>query len=163
MKAARYYLAAALLVVLDQVTKVLTRAYLVGQGTVVLIPGVVGLTYVENTGMAFSSFSGYTGVLAVLSFVVSVLLAVAIWKKWLPHPFCQWMLTLILAGAVGNLIDRAFLGYVTDMIQVLFIHFAVFNVADCCVVVGGILLAVYVIFFWKDGAQKPSASGEDKA
>ncbi|MGN0970232.1 MAG: signal peptidase II, partial [Evtepia sp.] len=60
MKAARYYLAAALLVVLDQVTKALTRAYLVGQGTVVLIPGVVGLTYVENTGMAFSSFSGYT-------------------------------------------------------------------------------------------------------
>ena len=52
MKAARYYLAAALLVVLDQVIKVLTRAYLVGQGTVVLIPGVVGLTYVENTGMA---------------------------------------------------------------------------------------------------------------
>lgn len=150
MKTTRYYLAAALLVVLDQLTKYLTRTYLMGRGTVVLIPGVVGLTYVENTGMAFSSFSGYTPVLAVLSLAASVLLAAAIWKRWLPQPFCQWMLTLILAGAAGNLIDRAFLGYVTDMIQVLFINFAVFNVADCCVVVGGILLAVYVVFFWKD-------------
>lgn len=157
-----YYLAAALLVVLDQVTKALTRAYLTGQGTMVLIPGVVGLTYVENTGMAFSSFSGYTPALAVLSLVVSVLLAAAIWKKWLPHPFCQWMLTLLLAGAVGNLIDRAFLGYVTDMIQVLFINFAVFNVADCCVVVGGILLAAYVIFCWKDEGKTPSASKGDR-
>lgn len=151
MKTARYYLAAALLVALDQLTKHLTRTYLMSRGTVVLIPGVVGLTYVENTGMAFSSFSGYTPVLAVLSLAASVLLAAAIWKRWLPQPFCQWMLTLILAGAVGNLIDRAFLGYVTDMIQVLFVNFAVFNVADCCVVVGGILLAVYVAFFWKDG------------
>ena len=144
-----YYLAAALLVALDQVTKFLTRTYLAGQGTVTVIPGVVGLTYVENTGMAFSAFSGYTVVLAVLSFVVSVLLAIAIKKRWLAAPFCQWMLTLILAGAVGNLIDRVFLGYVTDMIQTLFINFAVFNVADCCVVVGTILLAVYLLFFEK--------------
>lgn len=157
-----YYLAAALLVAADQITKALTRAFLDGQGTVTLIPGVVGLTYVENTGMAFSSFSGYTPVLAALSLVVSILLAVAIWKRWLPHPFCQWTLTLILAGAVGNWIDRAFLGYVTDMIQVLFIRFAVFNVADCCVVVGGILLAGYVILCWKD-EEKPSAPGGDRS
>lgn len=148
MKVARYYLVAALLVLVDQLTKYLTRAFLVGQGTQVLIPGVLGLTYVENTGMAFSTFSGYTWVLALFSLVVSVLLVITIYKGWLPNPFAQWMLTLILAGAVGNLIDRAFLGYVTDMIQVLFVQFAVFNVADCCVVVGAILLAVYVIFFW---------------
>ena len=54
------------------------------------------------------------------------------------------------AGAVGNLIDRALFGYVTDMIKTLFMNFAVFNFADCCVVVGGILLAVYAIFFWKE-------------
>ena len=121
----RYGWIAALALVLDQLTKLWAQG--LGDARLVLIPGVVGLTYVENTGMAFSSFSGYTGVLAVLSFVVSVLLAVAIWKKWLPHPFCQWMLTLILAGAVGNLIDRAFLGYVTDMIQVLFIVMSIWG------------------------------------
>ncbi|MBR1845214.1 MAG: signal peptidase II [Oscillospiraceae bacterium] len=145
-----YYLVAALLVVLDQVTKLLTRAYLAGQGTVVVIPHVVGLTYVENTGMAFSAFSGYTAVLAVLSFAVSLLLIVAIKKRWLSHPFCQWMLTLILAGAVGNLIDRVFMGYVTDMIQTLFMEFAIFNVADCCVVIGTIALAAYLVFFYKE-------------
>lgn len=154
MKTARYYLAAALLVALDQGTKYLTRALLAGQGSVTLIPGLLGLTYVENTGMAFSAFSGYTAALALLSLVISVLLAAAIWRRWLPRPFCQWMLALILAGAVGNLIDRAFLGYVTDMIQVLFISFPVFNVADCCVVVGGILLAVYLGFFWKEEAKE---------
>ncbi|MCD7880103.1 MAG: signal peptidase II [Clostridiales bacterium] len=150
MSAAVYYLVAALLVAVDQVTKYLTRVFLAGQGTLEVIPGVLGLTYVENTGMAFSAFSGFTPVLAVLSLAVSVLLVVAIRKKWLPPPFCQWMLTLILAGAVGNLIDRVFFGYVTDMIEVLFVQFAVFNVADCCVVGGAILLAVYIVLFWRD-------------
>lgn len=148
MKTARYYLFAALLVALDQGTKYLTRLYLPGEDTLVLLPGVLGLTYVENTGMAFSTFSGYTTLLALVSLAASVALVVAIQKRWLPHPAGPWLLALLLGGAVGNLIDRAFLGYVTDMIQVLFVRFAVFNVADCCVVVGAILLAVYLIFFW---------------
>lgn len=149
-----YFAAAGLLVALDQLTKFLTRAYLVGQGTVTLIPGVLGLHYVENTGMAFSALSGQTGLLTIVSLAVSILLALVIWKKWLfTEPFPQWMLTLVLAGAVGNLIDRACFGYVTDMIKTLFMDFPVFNVADCCVVVGGILLAVYAIFFWTDGKE----------
>ena len=53
----------------------------------------------------------------------------------------------VLAGAVGNLIDRALLGYVTDMFETLFMRFAVFNVADICVVVGGIAFCVYYLFF----------------
>ena len=56
-------------------------------------------------------------------------------------------LSVVLAGAVGNLIDRAFLGYVTDMFQTLFINFAVFNVADICVVCGGIAFCVYYLLF----------------
>ncbi|MCC8182989.1 MAG: signal peptidase II [Clostridiales bacterium] len=159
MSTAVYYLVAALLVAVDQATKYLTRTFLAGQGTLEVIPGVLGLTYVENTGMAFSAFSNFTPVLAALSLAVSVLLAVTIRKKWLPQPFCQWMLTLILAGAVGNLIDRVFFGYVTDMIEVLFVQFAVFNVADCCVVVGAILLAAYIVLFWRD-EEKPSAGNE---
>lgn len=140
-----YYLAALLLTAADQITKLLTRTYLAGGERVTLIPGVLGLTYVENTGMAFSAFSGYTAVLAVVSLVASVAIVLAIWKRWLPHPFCQWMLTLLLAGAVGNLIDRALFGYVTDMIEVLFVNFAVFNLADCCVVVGAFGLMGYLV------------------
>lgn len=144
-----YYIAAAVLVLLDQLSKVAIRnAFELGE-QLTLIPHFVGLTYVQNTGMAFSSLSGQTILLTAVSLVASVVLAVVIGKNLLfSHPFGKWCLTLIFAGAVGNLIDRAFIGFVTDMIQVLFIRFAVFNVADCCVVVGGILAAIYVMFFW---------------
>ncbi len=143
---ALYYLAALLLAAADQVTKALTRAHLAGGTDVTLIPGVLGLTYVENTGMAFSSLSGMTPLLTAVSLAASILIAVAIWRQWLGRsPFCQWMLALLLAGAVGNLIDRALFGYVTDMIEVLFVRFAVFNVADCCVVAGAFGLMGYLL------------------
>ena len=141
-----YYFVAALLVALDQITKYLARTLLMGQGTIVLIPGFLGLEYVENTGMAFSALTGFTPLLTVVSLVLSLLLAGAIWKKW--------MLTLVLAGAVGNLIDRALFGYVTDMIKTLFMTFPVFNVADCCVVVGAFALAGFILFFWKEERQE---------
>lgn len=144
-----YFIVAAALVILDQLTKLAIRSTFALGERLTLVPHFVGLTYVQNTGMAFSSLSGQTTLLAIVSLLVSIALAVAIAKKSLfHHPFGQWTLTLILAGAVGNLIDRVFMHFVTDMIQVLFVNFAVFNVADCCVVVGGILLAVYVLFFW---------------
>lgn len=153
-----YFLAAAVLVALDQLTKLAIRASLALGQQLVLIPGVVGLTYVQNTGMAFSSLTGKTTFLAAVSLAASVAIAVILAKNLLfSHPFGKWTLTLILAGAVGNLIDRLFMGFVTDMIQVLFINFAVFNVADCCVVVGGILLAVYVLFFWEKLEPKEGA------
>ena len=149
-----YYIAAAVLVAADQASKVAARASLPGSGTVTLIPGVVGLTYVENTGMAFSSFSGFTGVLALVSAAAAAALSVAIYKRVLHHGFGQWMLTLLLAGAVGNLIDRVWLGYVTDMIQLLFVRFAIFNVADICVTLGALGLIVYLFFFESEAGGK---------
>ena len=62
----------------------------------------------------------------------------------------QIALSLLLGGAVGNFIDRLLLGYVTDMFATTFVNFAVFNVADIGVVVGGILLCIHVILLWKD-------------
>lgn len=145
-----YFIIAALLVAADQLTKLAIRsAFALGE-SLTLIPGVVGLTYVQNTGMAFSSLTGQTLFLAFVSLAASIAIGVVIAKNLLfSHPYGKWPLTLIFAGAVGNLIDRAFIGFVTDMIQVLFINFAVFNVADCCVVVGAILAAIYVLFFWE--------------
>jgi signal peptidase II len=144
-----YFIAAALLVAADQLVKLGIRTSFVLGQQVTLIPNVVGLTYVQNTGMAFSSLSGQTAFLALVSLVASVGIAIILAKNLLfSNPYGKWPLALILAGAVGNLIDRVFMGFVTDMIEVLFINFAVFNVADCCVVVGGILLAIYVLFFW---------------
>ena len=151
MEAGLYYTLAALLVALDQVTKHFARVTLAAEGSRVLLPGVVGLTYVENTGMAFSSFSGATGVLAVVSAAAAAALAVAIYHRALPRRFSQLMLTLLLAGAVGNLIDRSIVGYVTDMIQLLFVRFAVFNVADICVTVGAFGLIFDLFFFESEG------------
>ncbi len=145
-----YFIVAGFLVGLDQGVKAATRAALALGEQVTLIPGVVGLTYVQNTGMAFSSLSGRTGLLTVVSLVATVGLAIVLAKNLVfTHPWGKWPLAVVMAGAAGNLIDRLFMGYVTDMIQVLFINFAVFNIADCCVVVGGILVLLYVFFFWE--------------
>ena len=81
--------------------------------------------------------------------ILMLVLGVAVWKKFFAHPFGRCALTLVLAGAVGNLIDRALQGYVVDMFNVLFMDFAIFNVADICVVVGGIAACVYYVFFYE--------------
>lgn len=153
------FLAAAALVAVDQIIKVLTRALIPLGERITLIPGVVGLTYVQNTGAAFSSFTGGARLLSLLSLAMTVLLGVAIAKNWLKHPFAQWSMAVIMAGAFGNFIDRAFLGYVTDMVDTLFMTFAVYNFADICVVLGVIALAVYVIFFYEkyEGKKAPNA------
>ena len=77
---------------------------------------------------------------------VLVLLAWAVFKPLFRHPLGRGCLTLVLAGAVGNLIDRTFRGFVVDMFNVLFMRVAVFNVADICVVVGGIAAGIYYLF-----------------
>ena len=90
---------------------------------------------------------------------MSVLLALAVWKPLFRHPFGRTALVLLLAGAVGNLIDRALQGYVVDMFHVLFMEFAVFNVADICVVVGGFAAVVYYLFFYEKLEGRPKDSG----
>ena len=148
-----YFLLAALLVVLDQAVKFLVRANIsLGEG-VPFLPHILQLTYVQNTGAAFSLLEEHTWILTIVSAVVSVLLAVLLARRVFPRPFAMVSLALVLAGAVGNLIDRLFLGFVTDMFQTLFMNFAVFNVADICVVAGGIAFWVYYVFLHGKGAK----------
>lgn len=141
-----YAMLALVLVVLDQLVKLLVMQYIPLGGHVPFIPHLLELTYVQNTGAAFSMLSEHTWILALVSLVMSVVLAVAIWKNVFRHPIGKIALTLLLAGAVGNLIDRVFRHFVVDMFNVLFMNFAVFNVADICVVVGGFTAAVYYLF-----------------
>ena len=144
-----YFILAAVLVVLDQVVKLLIRHNLALGESVTLIPGVMDLTYVQNTGAAFSLFREHTWILAVISLAVAVLIVIALIKRVFTKPFGIISLAVVLAGAVGNLIDRVFLHFVTDMFKTTFMNFAVFNVADICVVLGGIAVCVYVIFFYE--------------
>lgn len=143
-----YALIVVVFVALDQLVKYLVRANIALGEVVEFIPHLLGLTYVQNTGAAFSMLSEHTWLLTLVSAVASVAIAVAIWKNVLRHPVGKVILSLILAGAVGNLIDRALFGFVTDMFKTLFMNFAVFNVADICVVCGGIAMIVYVLFFY---------------
>ena len=140
-----YVILTAALVGLDQLVKYLVLRHIELGAHVPFIPHVLELTYVQNTGAAFSIFSGHTWVLALISLTMSVVLALAIWKGFFRHPVGKVTLTLLLAGAVGNLIDRVFRGFVVDMFNVLFMNFAVFNVADICVVVGGIAAVAYYL------------------
>ena len=145
-----YYLLAAALVVMDQLVKFLVRANIpLGEG-VPFIPHILQLTYYQNTGAAFSIFEQHTWILTLISAAASVLLIVLLAKRTFNHPFAMVSLALVLAGAVGNLIDRLFLGYVTDMFQTLFMNFPIFNVADICIVCGGIAFCVYFLLFCKE-------------
>lgn len=140
-----YAVLAVLLVLADQIVKLLVMKNIPLGGRVDFIPHIMELTYVKNTGAAFSMLDQHTWILTLISAVLSVILAVAIWKNFFRHPFGKVCLSVLLAGAVGNLIDRAFRGFVVDMFSTTFMNFAVFNVADICVVVGGIAAAAYYL------------------
>lgn len=156
-----YAILAVVLVVADQVVKFLIRSNLELGESVPFIPHILNLTYYQNTGAAFSLFREHTWILALISAVVSVALVVVMVRRVFRHPVGQVILAVILAGAVGNLIDRVLFGYVTDMFQTIFINFAVFNVADCCLVCGVIAMMVYVLFFHEKLEKAPAGQEAD--
>ena len=154
-----YLILAVALVALDQWVKYLVLHTIPLGGHMPFLPYLVELTYVQNTGAAFSLFEQHTWVLAIISAVMSVVLAVALWKNFFVHPLGKLTLTLLLAGAVGNLIDRVLRGFVVDMFNLLFMNFAVFNVADICVVVGGIAAGAYYLLL--ADKLEPQAGGKN--
>ena len=146
-----YALFAAAIVAADQITKYLTVANIPLYGDVPFIPGLLQLTYVRNTGAAFSSFEGQQWLFALIFVVFTVAILWEYKKKSMPFtPFERWLIAAIYAGGLGNMIDRVRLGYVGDMIEVEFIRFPVFNVADCFITCGCVLLIAHLIFFNKD-------------
>lgn len=137
----------AVLVTVDQISKYLISAYLPKGGTVRVIPYLFNFTYVENRGAAWGMLANKRFVFIIISAVAIILIAaillyVAKSKKMLVVP-----LVLILAGGIGNMIDRIGNGFVVDFIQFDFFKaFPVFNFADCCVTIGGALILIYVLF-----------------
>ena len=135
-----------LLVVLDQAVKFLVKSNIDLGEHVSFIPHILGLTHIHNQGAAFSMLSGARW------FFVALTVAFVVFGMWLlltdkfPHWMGKWSLVLVIGGAIGNLIDRVLYGYVVDMFETLFMSFAIFNVADIFVVVGGIAFCVYYAF-----------------
>ena len=150
-----YTLFAALAVVLDQVTKYLTVAYIPLGESISFLPGVLPLTYVQNDGAAFSSFQGRQGMFLLIFVVFTGIILYEYFKKPMAFTrFERWCIAAIYAGGLGNMIDRLRQGYVVDMIETVFMEFPVFNVADCFITCGCALLMVHLAFFnkkfWKD-------------
>ena len=140
--------AVALLVAADQITKLLISShYEVGESTHV-IGGLLDFTYVQNRGAAFGMLSNQRWIFLVLTTVIIIGICWLWVKGYVTHITGQISAVLIVAGGIGNMIDRLAMGYVVDFIDVspLF-NFAVFNFADCCVTVGAAVMAVYVLFF----------------
>ena len=143
-------------VVLDQWTKYLTVANISLYSRVPFWRGVFHFTYVQNTGAAFSSFLGQQWLFALIFAVFTAALVYEMKKNTMGFmPFERWCMVAIWAGGLGNMIDRVRLGYVVDMIEVEFIRFPVFNVADCFITCGCVLLIAHLVLFnkefWKDG------------
>ena len=138
---------AAVVIVLDQLTKHLTVTHIPLGGQVPVIDGLFHFTYVRNTGASFSMLEGSGWLFVAVLLVFTVALAVMLKKKLIHKPFELVCLAAIWAGGVGNAIDRVRLGYVVDMIEVEFMRFAVFNVADIFITCGCIALIVFVLFF----------------
>ena len=139
------------IVAADQFTKYLTVANIALHGHVDVWPGVVGLTYVQNTGAAWSSFEGMIWLFALVFAVLTVAIVWEFSKKRLPFTNLErWCIAVIYGGGLGNMIDRLRLGFVVDMIETEFIEFPVFNVADCFITCGCILLLIHLFLFNKD-------------
>ena len=158
-----YAILAAALVVLDQIVKYLVRANIPLGGAVPFIPWLLELTYVQNTGAAFSILRQHTWLLTLTSAVVVLVMCYLIVKGFFKNALGRWSAALVLAGGVGNLIDRAVFGFVTDMFKTTFMDFAVFNVADCCITIGVPLLFLYVwLYVGKDEEKEGGPDGADQ-
>ena len=142
---------AAVLVAVDQVTKLLAVWNLKNQPAFPLWEGVFELQYCENPGIAFSMLEHKQWLFIPLTCLVMLLLVVMILRSDLRRSkMFTFSCALILAGGVGNLIDRIAYGYVVDFLYVKLIDFPIFNFADCCVVVGAIILFAFLMFGCKD-------------
>ena len=139
------------IVALDQWTKVLTLSNIALYEKVPFLDGLFHFTYVQNTGAAFSSFEGAMWLFALVFALFTALVIYDLVKKAMPFTVLErWCIAAVYGGGLGNMIDRLRLGYVVDMIEVEFIRFPVFNVADCFITCGCVLLLVHLIFFNKD-------------
>ena len=146
-----YVLFVAGIVAADQWTKYLTVANIALHQDIDMIPGFLGLTYVRNTGAAFSSFEGQQWLFAIIFVIFTGLILFEYFKKRQPFTsFDRWCIAAIYGGGLGNMIDRIRLGYVVDMIETKFMSFPVFNVADCFITCGCIALMISLIFFNKE-------------
>lgn len=151
----------AVLTAADQLIKYFVVTYLKPIGEKLVIPGVLRFTYVENDGAMMGLFGGKAQVMMWITVVIIAVLLVILLLKKIKFGFNYCCLVAIIAGGIGNLIDRFRLGFVVDYIDVLFVKFYVFNFADCLVTVGAFLIIGYQIYeiIWETKGKKEKQNG----
>lgn len=158
------FVIAAVVIAGDQLTKAWVMNTLKPIGDIPLWEGVFHFHYAQNTGASFGMLPGFKWVFTAFSVAASIAIIAYIvrQRRWLPAMLAV-PLGLMLGGAIGNLIDRIRVGYVIDFLYFKLINFAIFNVADSCLVVGAILLAVYLVFLLPrhEAAASREGSGDE--
>ena len=150
---------AAVLIAVDQVTKYFAVCYLKDQPSIPLWTNVFELKYLPNDGIAWGLLDGQQWLFVPVTCVVMALMLVMLLRSDLRNRvWFSLSCTLILAGGIGNLIDRIANGYVVDFLYFKLINFPIFNFADCCVVVGAFILFAFLLFGCKE-SEFPSMRG----
>jgi signal peptidase II len=135
-------------IVLDRLSKIWSVKTLAQGKDIVIIKDFFGFTYEENTGAAFSFLSGRVGFLSIVTLAVVIFMIYYLYKNRKENKLFKMSMSLIISGALGNLIDRLYHKYVIDFIMFHYkdvYTFPIFNVADIMVVIGTALLALYII------------------
>lgn len=160
-----YAIIAVILLIADQWLKYwVTVNITLATGSEALIPGVVKLVNIHNSGAAFGLLDGvsyarwiFLGIAAVMVVLIVMLLV----RRTFDSKFAVWCEVLFLAGALGNCIDRVLYGYVVDMFKLEFVNFAVFNIADAVLVVSCLMFIIYLFVGERDeGDKKPERKPE---
>ncbi len=139
-----YVLLTVALVIGDQLIKLWVTTHLALNQTITVIPGILGLTKLHNTGAAWSMLEGQQWFFIVITLVAIVVIA-WLMKYYRGQRWAEVSLCLILAGTLGNFLDRLRLGYVVDMFELLPVNFPVFNFADTLLTIGVVLLAIRIL------------------
>lgn len=143
---------AIVLLVLDQYTKYLAIIKLKGQSAYVLIDGVLELQYLENRGSAFGMLQNQKYFILFVGVVFLAVILFFLFKLPQQKKFCVMhiLLSCIIAGGIGNMIDRIRFDFVVDFISFILIDYPIFNVADCYIVCGTIVLFILFLFVYKE-------------
>jgi signal peptidase II len=149
-----YFIVGVVILVADLLTKIWAQTRLQELGTIPLIEGVFHLTYVENRGAAFGILQNQRAFFIVITLVFAAAVIYVIFKYKNRPAILDLGISFMVAGALGNMIDRIWRGFVVDMFDFRLIDYPVFNVADIFVCIGAGLLAIFFIFF--DGKGKKS-------
>ncbi len=153
-----YAIVAVIALIIDQAVKYWATANIVlNTGSKEFIPGFIQFTNIHNTGAAFSILEGARWFFVILCLVFVALIVYVLITDIISAPGARWMAVIVMAGAIGNCIDRLICGYVVDMIEFEFMNFPVFNVADIYITVGAVLFVIFTLL--EKPKAKPAKAG----